>query len=572
MIQPSNDSKIPVANSQQECGSQLLTETERHKLLVEWNNTTSDYPDDKCIHQLFEATVERSKEAVAVVFEGEQLTYGELNARANQLAHYLQALGVGPEVLVGICVERSLEMVVGLLGILKAGGAYVPLDPAYPQERLAFMLEDASVPVLLTQAQQQKKLPPHSARVVCLDKDWSEIAFQSEENPTSGVTAENLSYVMYTSGSTGKPKGVCCCHTGVVNLYADFQSKKPLSVGDRCSLWTVISFDVSVYEIFSALLTGGALHIVPDSVRSDARTFIEWLNFHQIGSAYIPPFMLNELCERLSIAPSKFSLLRLLVGVEPISEQLLALIGNRIPGLQIINGYGPTEATICATLYSVSSESAGNRNTPIGKPVQNTKIYLLNDQMQPVPIGVPGELYIGGVGLARGYFNRPDLTAEKFIPNPFSNEPGSRLYKTGDKARYLPNGNIEFLGRVDNQVKIRGFRIELGEIEALLRQHPDVQEAVVIVREDIPGDKRLVAYVVGQPQNSSAPASEGDRYAEYIWQWQTLYEKIYNQTPTHQNQTFNIIGWNSSYTGKPIPEDQMREWVEHTVERISTLR
>jgi amino acid adenylation domain-containing protein len=441
-----------------------------------------------------------------VVFEGEQLTYRELNARANQLAHYLQVLGVKPEVLVGICVERSLEMVVGLLGILKAGGAYVPLDPAYPLERLAFMLEDSCVPVLLTSAWLVESLPPHSSRVVYLDADWEEIALQSQENPTSGVTAENLSYVMYTSGSTGKPKGVCCCHTGVVNLYTDFQSKKPLSVGYRCSLWTVISFDVSVYEIFSALLTGGELHIVPDSVRSDPRTFVEWLNFHQIRSAYIPPFMLNEFFERLEQASSKFSLLRLLVGVEPIPEQLLALISNRIPGLQIINGYGPTEATICATLYCVSGFSASNRNTPIGKPVQNTKIYLLNDQMRPVPIGTPGELYIGGDGLARGYLNRPDLTSEKFIPNPFSNEPGSRLYKTGDLARYLPDGNIEFLGRIDNQVKVRGFRIELGEIEAVLTQHPDLREAAVVVREDIPGNNYLAAYVVSKLEALSLAA------------------------------------------------------------------
>ena len=519
MISSFETSKISVANSEQQLdGSELLTDIEKHKLLVEWNETTSDYPQDKCIHELFEATVERTPEAVAVVFEGEQLTYRELNARANQLAHYLQERGVGPEVLVGICVERSLEMIVGLLGILKAGGAYVPLDPAYPFERLGFMLEDSSVPVLLTQSKLIEKLPPYSARVVYLDKDREEIVQQSKENPSTSVTPDNLAYVIYTSGSTGKPKGVCCCHTGVVNLYTDFQSKQPLSVGDRCSLWTAISFDVSVYEIFSALLAGGALYIVSNNVRSDTQTFLDWLNFHQIHSAYIPPFMLNQLSERVLQGTDKFSLRRLLVGVEPIPARLLTSLSKGIPGLYIINGYGPTEATICATLYSVSSFELRSGNTPIGKPVLNTKIYLLNEQMQPVPIGVPGEIHIGGVGLARGYLNRPDLTEEKFIPNPFSNEPGvrfsgtaseelacaeySRLYKTGDLARYLPDGNIEFIGRIDNQVKIRGFRIELGEIEAVLSQHPAVLETVVVARQDVSDRKYLAAYIV--PRDSRA--------------------------------------------------------------------
>jgi amino acid adenylation domain-containing protein len=497
MIESFNTSKISVANSEQQVdGSELLTDTKKHKLLVEWNNTTSDYPQDKCIHELFEATVERTPEAVAVVFEGEQLTYRELNARANQLAHYLQERGVGPEVLVGICVERSLEMIVGLLGILKAGGAYVPLDPAYPFERLSFMLEDSSVPVLLTQSKLIEKLPPHSARVVYLDKDWEEIVQQSKENPSRSVTPDNLAYVIYTSGSTGKPKGVCCCHTGVVNLYTDFQSKQPLSVGDRCSLWTAISFDVSVYEIFSALLAGGALYIVSNNVRSDTQTFLDWLNFYQIHSAYIPPFMLNQLSERVLQGTDKFSLRRLLVGVEPIPARLLTSLSKGIPGLHIINGYGPTETTICATLYSVSSFELRSGNTPIGRPVLNTKIYLLNEQMQPVPIGVPGEIHIGGVGLARGYLNRPDLTEQKFIPNPFSDESGSRLYKTGDLARYLPDGNIEFIGRIDNQVKIRGFRIELGEIEAVLSQHPEVLETVVVARQDVADRKYLVGYIV----------------------------------------------------------------------------
>jgi len=499
MVAPLNKSEISAFNPEQQLRSEEnLTDAERYKLLVEWNNTTREYPQDKCIHQLFEEQVERTPDAIAVVFESQQLTYLELNAKANQLAHYLQELGVGPEVLVGICVERSIDMIVGLLGILKAGGAYVPLDAAYPSERLAFMLQDSSVSVLLTQSKLIEKLPPHSAYVVYLDKDWEEIVQQSKENPSSSVTPDNLAYVIYTSGSTGRPKGVCCCHTGVVNLYTDFQSKQPLSVGDRCSLWTGISFDVSVYEIFSALLAGGTLYIVSNNVRSDTQTFLDWLNFHQIHSAYIPPFMLNQLSERVLQGTHKVSLRRLLVGVEPIPTRLLTSLSKEIPGLYIINGYGPTEATICATLYSVSSFEVRSGNTPIGKPVLNTKIYLLNEQMQPVPIGVPGELHIGGVGLARGYLNRPNLTKEKFIPNPFSNEPGDRLYKTGDLARYLPDGNIEFIGRIDNQVKIRGFRIELGEIEAVLSQHPAVLETAVVARQDVSDRKYLAAYIVSR--------------------------------------------------------------------------
>ncbi|MEG4235326.1 amino acid adenylation domain-containing protein [Microcoleus sp. Pol11C3] len=474
----------------------LLTQKEKQQLLLEWNNTWAEYPFDKCIHQLFEAQVERSPDAVAVVFEGEQLTYLELNARANQLAHYLRSLGVGLEVLVGICIERSLEMTIGILGILKAGGAYVPLDPGYPKERLAFILKDAAVPLLLTHSQLAEGLPAHSAQVVYLDKDWKNISKYNQENLTQDVKADNLAYVIYTSGSTGNPKGVCCNHTGVVNLLDDFQSRKPISIGDKCSLWTSINFDVSVYEIFTPLLSGGSLLIPSDFLKLNGEAFFGWLCTNQIRSAYIPPFMIEELVEWLNSLDAKLFLQRLLVGVEPIREQLLVEIVEKVPELLIINGYGPTEATVCVTLYSVYPRIQSYKNTPIGKPVQNTQTYILARHLQPVPIGVPGELHIAGVGLARGYLNRPDLTDEKFIPNPFSNEPGERLYKTGDLTRYLSDGNIEYLGRIDNQVKIRGFRIELGEIEAVLAKHPNVRSVTVIDREDTPGNKRLVAYLV----------------------------------------------------------------------------
>jgi len=500
-----------VTNPQQRVSElSLLTEAERHQLLVEWNDTQAEFPQDKCIHQLFEEQVEQTPDAVAVVFEDQQLTYKELNGRANQLAHYLQKLGVEPEVLVGICVERSPLMIVGILGILKAGGAYIPLDPSYPQERLIFMFEDSATPVLLTQGQLVEKLSIHQVRVVDLDKDWRSIAEQSQENLRNDINSDNLAYIIYTSGTTGKPKGICCKHIGVVNLLTDFQERKSLSVGDRCSLWTVISFDVSVYEIFSSLLSGGSLFIVPERVRLDAKSHAEWLKANQISSIYIPPFMLNEMADWLEQESEKVSWRRLLVGVEPIPEQLLVRIGDKIPNLQVINGYGPSETTICTALYSVNTEIVSNRNTPIGIPVQNTVAYILNTHLQPVPIGVPGELHIGGAGLAGGYLNRPELTAEKFIPNPFSDEPGARLYKTGDLGRYLPDGNIEFIGRIDNQVKIRGFRIELGEIETVLGQHPVVRESVVIAREDIPGDKRLVAYII--PTEQTVDTSEIRRF------------------------------------------------------------
>ncbi|MEG3972562.1 amino acid adenylation domain-containing protein, partial [Microcoleus sp. T2B6] len=474
----------------------LLTEQERHQLLVEWNNTEIEYPQDKCIHQLFEEQVERSPDAVAVVFEEEQLTYRELNARANQLAHYLRAKGVRLEVLVGICVERSFNMIVGILGILKAGGAYVSIDPAYPSERIAYMLDDSQLVVLLTQKQLIASLPEHQAQVICLDSDWEEISKESELPIITCVTPKNLAYVIYTSGSTGKPKGVCCNHTGVLNLLDDFQSRKPISIGDKCSLWTSINFDVSVYEIFTPLLFGGSLLIPSDYLKLNSEAFFRWLFTNQIRSAYIPPFMVKEMVEWLNPLESKLFLQRLLVGVEPIYERLLVEIVEKVPELLIINGYGPTEATVCATLYSVHPQIENYRNTPIGKPVQNTQIYILDGYLQPVPIGIPGELHIAGVGLARGYLNRPDLTQEKFIPNPFSNKPSDRLYKTVDLARYLPDGNIEFLGRIDNQVKIRGFRIELGEIEAAIAQHPAIRETVVIVRENATNDKQLVAYIV----------------------------------------------------------------------------
>ncbi|MGK7872420.1 MAG: amino acid adenylation domain-containing protein [Xenococcaceae cyanobacterium] len=462
----------------------LLSEPERRKILVEWNETQLDYPKE-CIHKLFEAQVERTPNAVAVIFENEQLTYRELNDRANQLAHYLQAQGVGPEVLVGLCMERSLEVVVGFLGILKAGGAYVPLDPAYPKERLAFMLEDAQVPILLTQKRLEECLPQNKARLVCLDTDWQSIAQQIGTNPVSGVRAENLVYVVYTSGSTGKPKGILMEHRSLCNLIEAMVRTLNVGTDSRILQLMSLSFDPSILEIFAALRTGATLCLARQDSLLPVLPLSQLLRDQAITTAIFPPSVLALLPEE-----ELSGLETVITGAEPFSAELVA---RWAPGRHFFNIYAPSEVAIVATTTLCTD---GNRKPPIGLPIANTEIYLLDSHLQPVPIGIPGEIYIGGVGLARGYLNRPELTAEKFIPNPFSAEPGARLYKTGDLARYLPDGNIEFLGRIDNQVKIRGFRIELGEIEAVLRQHPSVREALVTVREDVPNDKRLVAYII----------------------------------------------------------------------------
>jgi amino acid adenylation domain-containing protein len=460
----------------------VLLEDERHKLLVDWNNTRADYPKDKCIHQLFEEQAERTPDAVAVVFEDKHLTYRELNARANQVAHHLQAMGVGPEVLTGICVERSFEMVVGLLGILKAGGAYIPLDPAYPRERLGFMLSDSKVPVLLTWETLIEKLPCNRARLVCLDADREIISKESEENPVSGVKSENPAYVIYTSGSMGKPNGVMISHGGLCNLISAQIYIFDVYPDDCFFQFVSLGFDVATSDIFMALCSGSRLCLATkDSVSDLARLLRDQMITHiEIPASVLSAVIFEEIP----------SLKAVISGGESGSLDTAKRWGA---GAAFFNAYGPTEATICNTVAKIENIDF---KLHIGRPIANTQIYILDRHLRPTPIGTPGELHICGVGLARGYLNRPELTAEKFIPNPFGDEPGSRLYKTGDLARYLPDGNIEFLGRTDHQVKIHGFRIEPGEIEAVLTRHPDVREAVVIAREDRKEGKYLAAYIV----------------------------------------------------------------------------
>ncbi|MHC5717877.1 MAG: non-ribosomal peptide synthetase, partial [Nostoc sp.] len=496
-----------VANPKQRISDlPLLPKTEQHQLLVEWNNTQTNYIQNKCcIHELFEAQVERSPDAIAVIFEDEQLTYEELNHRANQLADYLRSLGVKPEILVGICVERSLEMVIGILGILKAGGAYVPLDPAYPKKRLAFMLEDAQISVLLTQQRLVKELPQHEAKVVCLDADWEIIAQKNHENLSTKFTFKNLAYVIYTSGSTGKPKGVMIEQNSLVNYIKTACLKYQLESSDRILQFASISFDTAAEEIFPCLVQGATLVLRTDSMLSSIPAFIKRCRDLNLTVLDLPTAFWHqltaELVEQSLQLPEKLRLV--IIGGEKALLQRLEIWQKHVePRVQLLNSYGPTEATIVATMSNLSKLTPVNTTleVPIGHGIDNVQIYILNTYLQPTPIGVPGELYIGGVGVARGYLNLPELTAIKFIPNPFSNESGSRLYKTGDLVRYLPNGNIEILGRIDHQVKIRGFRIELGEIEARLNQHAKVREAVVVIWDDELTDKRLVAYVNPQPK------------------------------------------------------------------------
>ncbi|MBW4597353.1 MAG: amino acid adenylation domain-containing protein [Brasilonema angustatum HA4187-MV1] len=506
-----------VANSKERIAElPLLTTAERHQLLVEWNNTQVDYSGDKCIHQLFEEQVERTPDAVAVVFVdaqsaasrrvNQQLTYRQLNCRANQLAHYLQSLGVGADVLVGLCVERSLEMLVGVLGILKAGGAYVPLDPDYPTERLSFMLEDAQVKVLVTQQRLVDTIPQHQAHVICLDTDWEKIAQECSSNPENTAALDNLAYVIYTSGSTGKPKGVLVNHSNVVRLFAATNSWYHFNSQDVWTLFHSYAFDFSVWEIWGALLYGARLVVVPYLVTRSPESFYQLLCQEKVTILNQTPSAFRQLiqAEQSMTATGDLNLRLVIFGGEALEINSLQpwfeRHGDQSPLL--VNMYGITETTVHVTYRPLSKADLNGTPSVIGRPIPDLQVYVLDKYKKPVPIGVAGEMYVGGKGVARGYLNRLELTQQRFISNPFSKNPQARLYKTGDKARYLPSGELEYLGRIDNQVKIRGFRIELGEIEALLASHPAVWENVVMLREDEPGDKRLVAYVVPQIEQS----------------------------------------------------------------------
>ncbi len=474
----------------------LLDATERGKVLSEWNQTDAAFPSDRCVHELFEEQARQRPDAAAILFETQSLSYGDLDRRANQLAHHLRSLGVGPDQLVGICVDRTPEMIVGVLGILKAGGAYVPLDPAHPADRLSYMLQDTAARVVLTQAHLRGVLPDHGARVICLDSDWPTIAGGPTSAVRSAVRPGNLVYAIYTSGSTGRPKGVLVAHRNLVNNVVAQAKALSIGPGSRVLHFVPFSFDASQAEIFRTLTSGAALVMAPTDVLVPGPPLFELLQEKSVTVMTIPGPVMAAMPRNKIDLPA---LRTIIIGGDTSSPEAIAHYSR---GREFFNGYGPTEATVCATMahgWDVTQPA------PIGRPLANVRVYVLDHALRPVPVGVPGELYIGGAGVTRGYHRQPELTAAAFLPDPFTAHPGDRMYKSGDRVYWRADGQLEFMGRVDEQVKIRGFRIELGEIESALRQHPDLRENVVVARPDPSGNKRLVAYVV--PQKEPGPVA-----------------------------------------------------------------
>lgn len=540
----------------------ILSEAERRLLLVDCNATDAPYPDDTSFPAIFERQAAQSPDAVACVFAGqESLTYAELNQRANQLAHHLRKRGVGRETLVGLLVERSLEAIVAILGVWKAGGAYMPLDPSFPEERLAYMIEDSRTRILVVQSHLEEKVPTEGLDVVRLDRDRERIATEPAHNPGDLPGPRDLAYVLYTSGSTGRPKGVACEHRGLCNLLQWSKDVYELTGSDRVLQYNTLSFDVSIWEIVMALSSGASLELITKEMVMPGEALIRHMQERQITVATLPPAVAAML------PADAFPHIRVAMVIGEACPVPAANAWRQ--GRRFFNAYGPTEAAVTSSAFECTAPLT--TTVPIGKPLSNFKLYVLDRRMRPVPIGVIGELYIGGPGLARGYLYREELTAERFVPNPFSADPGERLYRTGDLVKMREDGNIEFVGRTDHQVKLRGFRIELGEIEAVLDEHPAVQTAVAVVREQ-EGEKTLVCFVkpASHPAGSAMEA-DANVSQEHISQWQSLFDETYVQTAAGTDETFNTVGWNNSYTGAPMPADEMREWLAATVERIRSL-
>jgi amino acid adenylation domain-containing protein len=481
----------------------ILTDAERERLLVEFNNTAADYDFNHCVHRLFEAEAARTPDALAVIFEDQTLTYGELNQKADRVARRLRAAGVRTESLVGVSLERSVEMVLAIFGILKAGGAYVPLDPTLPKDRLTFMAEDSSVKLILTTSQLLKQLEDISAPTLCMDQEWETTIPGDNDSPTAsdehwGAESKNIAYVIYTSGSTGKPKGVMTPHEAVTNMILWMQATYEMTPADRLLQKTSLSFDASAWEFFWPLVTGATLVVARPYAEKDGDYMVRTLQEHGVTVLQLVPSLLKLLVEQEGFEKC-LSLRHVFCGGEALPAAVSKRFLERLPHARLTNVYGPTETTMHVTVQECDKDIQESI-VPIGRPIGNTQAYILDANMHPVPIGVPGELCIGGAQVARGYLNRPELSAERFIADPFGNHKGQKLYRTGDLARFRADGSIEFLGRIDHQVKIRGYRIELGEIESVLRQHEAIADVIVMAREDVPGDKRLIAYIQARPE------------------------------------------------------------------------
>ncbi|HEX7239391.1 MAG TPA: non-ribosomal peptide synthase/polyketide synthase, partial [Longimicrobiaceae bacterium] len=553
----------------------LLTAAERERVVARWSGTEAAAPPGGCVHERFAAQAARTPDAPAVTFGGEALSYAELDRRANRLAHALVDLGVGPEVAVALCLERSAEMVVAVLGVLKAGGAYVPLDPAYPAERLAYTLADCGAPVLVTLERHLDALPGSGARVLSLDGDAALLDAQPDHPPAVDVDPRSLAYVIYTSGSTGRPKGVLVPHGQVARLFAVTEAWFGFDERDVWTLFHSYAFDFSVWEIWGALLHGGRLVVVPLETARDPDAFRALLERERVTVLNQTPSAFRQLAaadERVEDGAG-LALRYVVFGGEALEPASLRPWTRRhgYGRPRLVNMYGITETTVHVTCRPLGpGEVEGGAPSLVGGPLPDLRVYVLSAAGEPAPIGVPGEMYVGGAGVARGYLGRPELTAERFVPDGLSGEPGARLYRSGDRARWTAHGELEYLGRVDQQVKIRGFRIEPGEVEAVLAEHPGVREAAVTVREDVPGDPRLVAYVVPGREPAGAPGTE--LQAGVVQEWESVFGTTYSVEAADGDPAFNVVGWNSSYTGEPIPAGEMREWVEDTVGRLRALR
>jgi amino acid adenylation domain-containing protein len=550
----------------------LLTAEQQCLLVTEWNRTATDYNPDRCVHELFAEQAEETPGAIALEQGTRVLTYGELERRSNQLAHYLRRFGAGPEVVIGLCIERSHDLVIGLLGIMKAGAAYLPLDPNYPGERLTFMCADARASVVISRTSLRDKVMGHEGMTILLDSEHAaSIASCPTDLPSSGVMPNNLAYVIYTSGSTGTPKGVMVEHAGLLNyLQWALYAYEPTS-GGAVPMISPLAFDATATSLYLPLLCGRTVVMAEDGRELETLEVLLRQPDRRWSFIKVSPAHLQALGPRLQAVKPPSNVNAVVVGGEALPKSTVELWRSIWPDIRILNQYGPTETVVACAVYDVPPQLGTDRSVLIGKPARNVKLYVLDSYMQPVPVGVPGELYVAGAQTSRGYLNRADLTAKRFVADPFSS-PGGRLYRTGDVVRYLPDGNLEFIGRIDTQVKIRGYRVELAEVEAAIMGHSAVKQAVVLAREDTPGDRRLVAYVVGDRKAAADdPSHEPPNKLrdEVVKEWATVHKETYE---TNSVVGPSFVGWNSSYTGEPIAEHEMQEWLNRTVQRILALK